>query len=108
MKYQVDIEFRYTTKNDDDETDYHFKTCVIGIYNTLDDAVQAGNIMLESQLETRFKLNEHWNVKERFSKNNVLISELAYLRTPFQFFARIKPLHFTDVGEAVENILGLK
>jgi hypothetical protein len=37
-------------------------------------------------------------------KANV-ISDLAYLTTPFRFFARIKTLDLASVGEAVEEAL---
>lgn len=109
--YIVDIEFRYSDWNNEEErSTQKSKTVTIGIYNTYEEAVKAGNEMLETQLETRFPLNPYYKRKERFgeiyaySKRN-LISELTYLTTPFNFFAHIRKLEISPVSETIDEVL---
>jgi hypothetical protein len=111
-KELVTIEFRYRDKPKNE----HFsgretKTITIGVFDTFDEAIIEGNKALEI-FEKKFELNSAWNRKERFSKNggcfgsaNRLISELAYLRTPFSFFAKITTLHYNEVEESINGVL---
>lgn len=107
VKYLVDLELRYTDKPKDhnDYPDHVSKTITVGIYDTYEEAVQAGNVMLEAELESKFPLNKNWNKKSRFGETytKCLISDLAYLTTPFSFFAHIKKLRISSVGEAIEE-----
>ena len=50
--------------------------------------------------------------KERFSKNGGifggkknLISNSAYLKTPFTFYARINTLRYEDIDESIDDVL---
>jgi hypothetical protein len=107
--YLVDLELRYTDQPRDDNgyPDQVSKTITVGIYNTYEEAVQAGNIMLETELESRFPLNKNYMKKNRFGETytKYLISDLAYLTTPFSFFARIKKLEISSISEAVDGAL---
>lgn len=107
--YVVDLELRYADEPRDGR-EYPAdisKTITVGIYNTYEEAMQAGNAMLETELETRFPLNKNWNRKERFggfyTKN--LISDLAYLITPFHFYAHIKKLEISSISDAIDEAL---
>ena len=108
-KYLVDIEFRYIGKPVDEysNTRYCNKTLTIGVFETRDEANEAGNLML-IELEKQFPLNEHWHRRERFSNSggcfgspHNLISDSAYLQTPFQFFAKVTKLNYGDVNDYV-------
>lgn len=111
-KELVTIEFRYLDKPRSD----HFsgnetKTITVGVFDTLEEAIVEGNKALEI-FEKHFKLNTAWNRKERFSKNGGcfgsekrLISNSAYLQTPFSFFAKITKLKYDDVEESILGVL---
>jgi hypothetical protein len=107
--YLVDLELRYVDQPRDDRgyPDHVSKTITVGIYDTYEEAVEAGNAMLETELETRFPLNKNWNKKNRFGEKYTmyLISDLAYLTTPFNFFAHIKKLEISSISEAVDEAL---
>jgi hypothetical protein len=111
-KELVTIEFRYHDKPiSEDFSGSKTKTITIGVFDTFDEAIIEGNKALEV-FEKRFKLNTAWNKKERFSKNggcfgtaNRLISDLAYLQTPFSFFAKITKLTYDDVEQTITEVL---
>lgn len=113
-KYLVTMEFRYTikAKTEEENGKYKTQTITIGVYETLDDAIKGGNTQLEV-FEKYFKLNPNWNRKERFSKNggcfgsaNTLVSPLTWLyNCPFDFYAKITTLNFSDTEETIIGIL---
>lgn len=111
-KELVTIEFRYLDKPAfDRDGGNKSKTITIGVFDTFDEAIEAGNKALEV-LEKRFKLNKAWNKKERFSKKGGcfgsaerLITNLAYLQTPFSFFAKITTLKYCDVDQTITEVL---
>ena len=95
-EYLVNIEFRYN-----EVAEYPFcsysKTITIGVYDNIEDAIEAGNKVL-ILLENRFQLNKHYNRKERFGEKaeEWIVCNGTHLITPFQYFARIKPLYYYD------------
>ena len=115
-KYLVSIEFRYSDKPDSEgRGSSKSKEITIGVYDDFDEACKNGNSLLEN-LETKFKLHTFPDgrkvSKERFSKNGgafnskkTLITELAYLRTPFAFFAKITTLKYDDIDDTLNDIL---
>lgn len=111
-KELVTIEFRYRDKpKNEDFSGHKTKTITIGVFDTFDEAIIEGNKSLEI-FEKKFKLNSAWKRKERFSKNggcfgsaNRLITDLAYLQTPFSFFAKITTLHYNEVEESINGVL---
>tara|TARA_R110000772_G_C13310332_1_gene440589 strand:- start:16829 stop:17224 length:396 start_codon:yes stop_codon:yes gene_type:complete len=115
-KYLVTIEFRYSDapKYDDDLTS-RSKKVTIGIHDTFDDACIDGNNLMEN-LESKFKLHVfpagHTAKKERFSKNGGcfggnknLISNMAYLKTPFAFYAKITTLKYGVIDDIVDEVV---
>jgi len=109
-KHLVTVEFRYTD-NSKEESDYKSKTVTIGVFDTFDSAIIEGNKALEV-FEKHFKLNPNWNKKERFSKNggcfrtpNRLVTNLAYLQTPFEFYANITRLDYLDIEQTILEVL---
>lgn len=115
-KELVTIEFRYNDKPiSEDFGGYKTKTITIGVFDTLDEAIVEGNKALEI-FEKKFKLHVfpkgYSAAKERFSKNggcfgsaNKLISNLAYLQTPFTFYAKITTLKYEDLEQTIFNVL---
>jgi len=111
-KYLIRIEFRYRGVSQAYwDSSLNSKTITIGVFDNLDKAIDAGNKEMEV-LERHFKLNPNWGKKERFSKNGgpfnepkMLIGNLAYLQTPFSFFATIETLHYEDLESTIKDIL---
>ena len=114
-KFLVTIEFRYLDSKDADMSGTaRTKTITIGIYDDIQDAYQHGNQALEV-LESKFPLNPNYNKRERFSANggpfgfpNHLITDLAYLRTPFSFFAKVTKLEFGDISDTIDEVMAAK
>ena len=91
------------------------KKVTIGVYNDFDEACLNGNDLLQI-LEGKFELHQfpdgRKSSKERFSKNGgcfgskkSLITNLAYLRTPFKFYAKIDTLKHDPINEAINDVL---
>ena len=111
-KELLTIEFRYHDKPKNEAFSGHeTKTITIGVFDTLEEAIVEGNKAMEV-FEKHFKLNTAWNQKERFSKNGGcfgypkrLITALAYLQTPFEFYAKIEQLKYNDVEQTISEVL---
>lgn len=115
-KELVTIEFRYYDKpKNENFSGSETKTITIGVFDTLDEAIIEGNKAIEV-FEKHFKLHSFPNgriaTKDRFSKNggcfgsaNRLITPLAYLKTPFDFYAKITQLKYDDVEQTILNVL---
>lgn len=115
-KYLVKIEFRYSDapETEDGSTSKN-KMVTIGVYDTFEDACRNGNNLLEA-LESKFELHQFPDgskaSKKRFSKNggcfgskNTLVTNLAYLKTPFEFYAKIETLKYNPIDEAIEDVV---
>ena len=111
-KELLTIEFRYNDiPKGDYDSEHKSKTITIGVYDTLEEAIVAGNRCLEL-FEEYFKLNPHWNRKERFGKNNgcfgypnKLVTALGYLQAPFEFYANIETLKYEDLQLTILEVL---
>lgn len=118
-KELVTIEFRYMDKPiSEDFSGSISKTITIGVFDTLDEAIIEGNKTLEI-FEKNFKLHTFPNgriaPKERFSKNggcfgsaNKLITNLAYIQTPFEFYAKITTLKYASIDATISEVLEAK
>lgn len=115
-KYLVTIEFRYSDspRHLDDYTSRE-KKITIGVYDDFDEACKNGNALMEN-LESKFDLHVFPSgikaKKERFSKNggcfgskHDLISNLAYLSTPFTFYTKITTLKYDPINEVVDEVV---
>jgi hypothetical protein len=116
-KYLVTIDFKYTikAKNEDDTDRYKTKKITVGIFEDFDLAISQGNEVLKI-LENHFKIHKFPNgtdaSKERFGKNSgcfgypkTLVTNLAYLKTPFAFYANIETLNCENVEETILSVL---
>lgn len=115
-KHLVTIEFRYkdAPKTDDDLTSKD-KIITIGVYDDFDEACKHGNELIE-KLERKFNLHTFPNgsqaKKERFSSNGgcfggkkTLITDLAYLKTPFSFYAKITKLNYDVIDIVIDDVV---
>jgi len=114
-KYLVTIEFRYTDEPTILRSEYKNKYVTIGVYDTFEDACLNGNLLLEN-LESKFKLHSYPDAskakRNRFSENDGcfgnkqdLVSNLAYLNTPFNFYAKIETLRYDCIDTSINEIL---
>ena len=113
MKTQelAQIEFRYLgIPKNENYTKYKNKVITIGVFDDFEQAIKESNKVLEV-FESHFKLNSAYNKKERFGKNNGcfgsatrVITNLAYLKTPFEFYFKIQTLYFEDASETILNV----
>ena len=115
-KFLVTIEFRYKRiPSSDIYSEHTSKTVTIGVFDSFDEACIHGNKELEA-LEARFNLHRYpsgeYAKKARFSANGgcfgskvKLVTNLAYLNTPFSFFAKITELKHENVDSCVDKIL---
>lgn len=111
-KYLLTLELRYTNVKND-ETDYTTNITTIGVYDEAQEAYNAGNNiceLLESKYKTHVFPGGNEAKKERFSKNgscfgsaNHLITDLAYLKTPFNFFLKITILKHNNIDEVLKE-----
>jgi hypothetical protein len=114
--FLVEIEFRFI---DAPREPYSWtsksKTNTIGVYETFEEACVAGNELLEN-LESKFPIvvfpSGNKAGKERFSENGgvfggrkTLITNSAYLKTPFEFYARIVTLNYDSVDQTIADVL---
>lgn len=113
-KYLVSIEFRYS---DAPKGGYNFtrhnKTITIGVYDNFNQACVEGNKLLEV-LESKFKPCVHGDgriaPKQRFNTSTSylgfpLVSNGGYLKTPFEFYAKIETLNHTPIENVIDELV---
>lgn len=115
-KELVTIEFRYNDKPQNDrDSGYKNKSITIGVFDTLEEAIIEGNKALEV-FEKYFAIHTFPNGSkannDRFGKNNGcfgsatrLITPLAYLKCPFDFYAKITKLTYGDAEQTILEVL---
>lgn len=115
-KELVTIEFRYLgPKRGEWDSNHKTKTITIGIFDSFEEACEKGNETLKI-LEKNFKKHVFPSGVEadsqRFSKNGGcfgdekrLITNLAYLKTPFEFYSKITKLKLDSVVDSIEDVL---
>ena len=115
-KYLLRVEFRYedAPRTEDDYTSRSTEI-TIGVYDAYEDALTSGNEFLES-MEKIFPLHKFPNGtyarKYRFSENDGpfgsrrnLVTNLAYLQTPFSFFAKIETLKYMPIDKTISSVV---
>jgi hypothetical protein len=107
-KYLVSIEFRYALSNVDPDDEYartsEIKTVTIGVYDDDETAIEEGNKALKV-IEGIFPINIHGVSERRFSSRVRTISDLAYVKTPFIFYAKITTLDFSELSDVISDVL---
>jgi len=116
-KYLVTIEFRYAKLPKSERDSCHAsQNITIGVYDSFDEAILNGNDLLIN-LENKFDLHVFPNgrgvaKRKRFSENggpfgskNILVTNLAYLRTPFDFCAKITTLDYLAIDNVIDSVV---
>ena len=102
-KELLTIEFRYHDRpNDAGFGEYPTKTITIGVFDTLEEAVDEGNKALEVlsgyfqvRADDRFKIHGLFGYPKR------LVTNCCYPTKGIQYFAKITPLKFDDLSETI-------
>jgi len=107
-KELLTIEFRYNSRvNGDDKC--ITKTITIGIYNTIDDAVAAGNNVLEQMSDTfEIRPGDKFRVSGLFGFPDRLVSNSCYPTKGVVYYAKITPLSFKDINDVINTIFTAK
>lgn len=104
-KQLVTVELRYEDEPVNEDVG-GYKTCTItvGIYDTLDEAIEQGNKvikLLSKYFEVR---SDDYFVKNAlFGAPRTLVSNCCYRTQQIAYFAKIIPLHFDDLEEAIKE-----
>lgn len=104
-KELLTVEFRYNDKPADlDHCEYKSRTITIGVFDTLEEAIDMGNHTLdilskvfEVRSDDKFKLNH------LFGSPNRLVTNTCYSTREVQYFAKITLLKFDDLKETVNE-----
>jgi len=106
-KELLTIEFRYYDKPvNNDMAGYMTKTSTIGVFDTLEEAVIAGNNALK-ELSSTFELRS----KDKFEINGLvgspkrLVTNTCYPTKGIEYFAKITKLYFAGIVETVRETL---
>lgn len=102
-KELLQIEFRYRDAPNDDGIDScKSKTVTVGVYDTLEEAVKAGNTTLE-MMKVHFEVrpNDRFAVCGLFGRPTRLVTNCCYARDGVQYFATIKKLDFAPVADYI-------
>ena len=104
-KRWVTIELRYEDRPvNEDVGGYTTRTITIGIYDTLDEAIEQGNKAIEL-LSKYFEVrSDDYFVKNAlFGMPRTLVSNCCYRTQQIAYFAKITPLHFDDLEAAIKE-----
>lgn len=104
-KELLTVEFRYhdipKTEFDDG---YRERTITIGIYDTLEEAIENGNKTL-SELSKHFKFTDSFGLHNGcFANPNRLVTDF-YSNKGVQVFVKIEQLKFEDITDVAHDVL---
>ena len=104
-KEVLKLEFRYSKKLQGGEKQFKSKTITIGIFETIEEAVEKGNTLLNSlskvfvvRATDRFKVIGLSGLPDR------LVSNCCYPTKGVQYFAKIEQLNFEPVTNTIQDI----
>ena len=105
-KEMLTIEFRYTVKPiNDDYSGYKTKNITIGVYDTIEEAIEEGNKVLNA-ISSRFEIrtDDKFKLKSLFGFPKRLVTNTCYPTKGVQYFAKITPLDFKNVSNTIDEI----
>ena len=111
-KYLVTVEFRYSytdySIDSDGQREYTSNKTTLGVYKDISDACNKGNEFL-LELEGLYKLNVYANgvtsKKLRLTKFVKLVTNLGYLKTPFEFYLKVTTLNHVPTSDVLNLII---
>lgn len=105
-KELLQIEFRYYDKPiSEDYSGCKTKTITIGVFDTLEQAVNEGNKAIEA-LSKSFEVRptDRFKIKGLFGLPDRLVTNSCYPTKGIQYFAKITKIEFTPIEEALTEI----
>jgi len=104
-KEAVYIDFRYTAKPKQGDCTYSEKRFLVGLYDTLEEAVAAGNEAV-AMLAERFEVRDSnkFEVKGLFGLPQRLVSNACYTTKSIQYFANIEAVYVDDLKGVLKII----
>lgn len=105
-KRLVTIEFRYYDRPiNEDFSGHNTYTITVGVYDTLDEAIEHGNKAIEL-------LSKYFEVRsdDRFMKNhlfgtpNTLVTNCCYPTKNISYFAKITSLHYDNLLDTIQKV----
>lgn len=104
-KELVTIEFRYhDSPKWERDGGYRNKTITVGIFDTLEEAVEKGNNALEA-LSKHFQVRpeDKFKVRGLFGSPNRLVTNCCYPTKGIQYFAKIESLQFDNLSDTIKE-----
>jgi hypothetical protein len=105
QKELLTIEFRYRDKPRGEwDSEHKTKTITIGVYDTLEEAVDAGNKTLQLLAKAfQVRADDRFKVKGLFGAPDRLVTNTCYPTKGIQYFAKIEKLVFEDLSAAIDD-----
>lgn len=100
------MEFRYRDRlNSRGFGERPIKKITIGVFDTLKEAVEKGNEVLNTLSEKGFEIrsDDRFKVKGLFGLPERLVSNCCYPTKGIQYFAEITPLKFEDLDSVIQE-----
>jgi len=108
---KVEIEFRYSDKKKSwDDSSPINKFFMVGLYETIEEAVNAGNDALNILKKRGFELraNDRFKVNGLFGSPDRLISNTCYTNGKATFFAKITNVSSGDLNSVIDETIEAK
>lgn len=105
QKELLTIEFRYYDQPEDvTNCVCRSKTITIGVFDTLEEAIEEGNKALEI-LSKHFQVrpNDKFQFNYLFGAPLRLVTNCCYPTNGIQYFAKITPLKFDDLSDTIKE-----
>ena len=105
LKELLTIEFRYHDQPEDVTNSVcRNKTITIGIFDTLEEAIEKGNKALEI-LSKHFQVrpDDKFQLHYLFGSPCRLVTNCCYPTNGIQYFAKITPLKFDDLSNTIKE-----
>lgn len=99
------VEFRYHDRpNANGIGEFPSKTITIGIYDTLSDAIEAGNKLLETLSKTfEVRSDDKFILNHYYGSPNRLVTNTCYPTKGIEYFAKIEELNFDSVTDTINE-----
>lgn len=105
-KELLTIEFRYYVKPINEYSSGHkTKVITIGIFDTLESAINEGNKALNILSKTfEIRLDDKFKLNGLFGKPQRLVTNTCYPTKGIEYFAKITLLQFDDLNETIGEL----
>jgi hypothetical protein len=105
ISYLVQIELRYNDVPTPSLSENRSKVVTIGIYDSLEESIENGNEAIKC-LSSFFEVHrdDQFTLKNRLGYPKLLVSNCWYPTKNIVYYARIIPLQFSELKEAIYEV----